>query len=101
MSTINRHAITLTAGPTTSSTPKVLPTPGDTQLELAREFGFNDYRKTREIDLEPAYEYWGAIRGYCAKVRTRWDAFLSKPPGAHLKKKIDGMTNHPAVHPGC
>ena len=65
--------------------------PDGTQVELAREFGFNDYRKTTEVDFRPAYEYWDATRDFWARVRARWDAFLSKPPGVHLKTKIDGM----------
>ncbi|WP_407352619.1 DUF6607 family protein [Luteimonas sp. R10] len=58
---------------------------------LVREFGFNDYRKGSDTDFTPAYEYWTATGDYWAKVRARWDAFLSQPPGLLLKTEVDGM----------
>ena len=91
VSAINRHTITPNGWTHEQFNTKVLRKPDGTQVELAREFGFNDYRKTTEVDFMPAYKYWDATRDYWAKVRTRWDAFLSKPPGVHLKTKIDGM----------
>jgi uncharacterized protein DUF6607 len=91
MSAINRHTITPNGWTHEQFNTKVLRKPDGSQVELAREFGFNDYQKTKDVDFNPAYKYWSATRDYWAKVRTRWDAFLSKPPGAHLKTKIDGM----------
>lgn len=70
---------------------KVLRKPDGSEVALAREFGFDDYRKTIDIDFTPAYDYWKATQGYWAKVRARWDRFLSQPPGVHLKTKVDGM----------
>lgn len=64
---------------------------GSTERTIAREFGFNDYRKTTEVDFKPAYDYWAATRDYWARVRTRWDAALANPAGLHLKTKVDGM----------
>ena len=91
VSAINRHTITPNGWTHEQFNTKVLRMPDGTQVELAREFGFNDYRKTTEVDFKPAYKYWNATKGYWAGVRARWDAFLSKPPGLHLKTKIDGM----------
>ena len=91
VSAINRHTITPNGWTHEQFNTKVLRKPDGTQVELAREFGFNDYQKTKEVDFKPAYKYWEATREFWAKVRTRWDAFLSKPPGVHLKTKIDGM----------
>lgn len=91
LSAINRHTITPGGWTHEQFNTKVLRKPGGAQLELVREFGFNDYRKTGEVDFEPAYEYWQATRDYWAKVRARWDVFLAKPPGVHLKTRIDGM----------
>jgi hypothetical protein len=91
VSAINRHTITPNGWTHEQFNTKVLRKPDGTQMELAREFGFNDYQKTREVDFKPAYKYWQTTRDFWAKVRTRWDAFLSKPPGPHLKTKIDGM----------
>lgn len=64
---------------------------GGTVRTLVREFGFNDYRKGSDTDFTPAYDYWEATGDYWAKVRARWDGFLSQPPGLRLKTKVDGM----------
>lgn len=91
VSAINRHTLTPGGWTHEQFNTKVLRKPDGTQEELAREFGFNDYQKTTAVDFKPAYKYWDATKAYWARVRTRWDAFLSKPPGVHLKTKIDGM----------
>lgn len=88
---INRHTLTPNGWTHEQFNTKVLRKPDGSQVELAREFGFNDYQKTKDVDFKPAYTYWEATRGYWAKVRQRWDAFLGKAPGVHLKTKIDGM----------
>jgi len=64
---------------------------GGTERTIAREFGFNDYIRTGELDFKPAYDYWNATRDYWAKVRARWDERLADPRGLHLKTKVDGM----------
>lgn len=64
---------------------------GSTERTIAREFGFNDYRKDTEVDFTPARDYWAATADYWARVRGRWDGFLVRGNGLHLKTKIDGM----------
>ncbi len=64
---------------------------GGTERTIAREFGFNDYIRTGELDFKPAYDYWNATKDYWAKVRARWDERLADPRGLHLKTKVDGM----------
>jgi len=64
---------------------------GSTDRTIAREFGFNDYRKDTDVDFGPAYAYWNATGTYWAKVRTRWDALLADPAGLRMKTKVDGM----------
>lgn len=91
VSAINRHTITPGGWTHEQFNTKVLRKPDGSQVELAREFGFNDYRKTTEVDFKPAYKYWEATRDYWAKVRRHWDDFLSRPPGVHLKTQVDGM----------
>ncbi len=91
VSAINRHTLTPGGWTHEQFNTKVLRNPEGTQVELAREFGFNDYQKTTEVDFKPAYKYWEATKNYWARVRSRWDGFLGKPPGVHLKTKIDGM----------
>lgn len=65
---------------------------GSTERTIAREFGFNDYIRTAELDFKPAYDYWNATKDYWARVRARWDERLADPRGLHLKTKVDGMT---------
>jgi hypothetical protein len=64
---------------------------GSTLRTLARETGFNDYRRTDALDFRPAYDYWNATRDYWARVRARWDAALAHPDGLRLKTDVDGM----------
>jgi len=91
VSAVNRHTLTPSGWSHEQFNTKVLRKPDGTQVELAREFGFNDYQKTTEVDFKPAYKYWAATKDYWVKVRDRWHAFLDKAPGVHLKTKIDGM----------
>jgi hypothetical protein len=91
LSVVNRHTLTPNGWTHEQFNTKVLRKPDGTQVELAREFGFNDYLKTTEVDFKPARDYWQATAGYWAKVRALWDRFLSKAPGVHLKTKVDGM----------
>jgi hypothetical protein len=91
VSAVNRHTITPNGWTHEQFNTKVLRKPDGTQVELAREFGFNDYQKTTDVDFKPAYKYWDATRDYWARVRARWGGFLSRPPGVHLKTRIDGM----------
>lgn len=91
LSVVNRHTLTPNGWTHEQFNTKVLRKPDGTQVELVREFGFNDYLKTTEVDFTPARDYWQATAGYWAKVRAHWDRFLSKAPGVHLKTKVDGM----------
>ena len=91
VSAINRHTLTPGGWTHEQFNTKVLRKPDGSRVELAREFGFNDYRRTTEIDFKPVYRYWAATSGYWAKVRERWAGFLSRPTGLHLKTKVDGM----------
>ncbi|MDI9237361.1 hypothetical protein QLQ15_00345 [Lysobacter sp. LF1] len=91
ISAVNRHTLTPGGWTHEQFNTKVLRKPDGTQVELAREFGFNDYQKTTEVDFKPAYTYWNATKEYWAKVRARWERFLGQAPGVHLKTKVDGM----------
>ncbi|MEL1263559.1 DUF6607 family protein [Pseudoxanthomonas putridarboris] len=91
LSVVNRHTLTPGGWTHEQFNTKVLRKPDGTQVELAREFGFNDYQKTTEIDFKPARDYWQTTADYWAKVRAHWDGFLSQAPGVHLKTKVDGM----------
>src|SRR3546814_8726804 len=78
---INRHTITPNGWTHEQFNTKVLRKPDGSQVELAREFGFNDYQKVDDIDFQPAYDYWKATSGFWAQVRARWDGFLSQQIG--------------------
>ncbi len=91
MEVLNRHTITPGGWTHEQFNTKVLRKPDGSRVDIAREFGFNDYQKTAEIDFKPAYTYWNATEGYWAKVRERWQRYLATAPGLHLKTKIDGM----------
>ena len=91
MRVVNRHTITPGGWTHEQFNTKVRRLPGGGRVELAREFGFNEYRKTTGIDFGPAYTYWEATEGYWAKVRERWTRRLAMAPGVHLKTKVDGM----------
>lgn len=58
---------------------------------IAREFGFNDYRKDTVVDFSPAHDYWKATAGYWERVRQRWAGFLEAGNGLRMKTKVDGM----------
>ena len=79
------------AGPTSSSTPRCCASPTARRWSWRASSASTITRRPTEVDFKPAYKYWDATQDYWAKVRTRWDAFLGKPPGVHLKTKIDGM----------
>lgn len=91
LAVINRHTRTPNGWTHEQFNTKIQRRPDGTQTPIAREFGFNEYNKTTEVDFTPAYAYWTATAGYWAKVRQRWDDFLGQAPGVHLKTKPDGM----------
>ena len=88
---VNRHTIVPGGWTHEQFNTKVQRNPDGSRVDIAREFGFNDYRKAEGVDFRPAYAYWDATKGYWAKVRADWAPFLTRAPGVHLKTKIDGM----------
>ena len=91
LSVVNRHTITPGGWTHEQFNTKVLRKADGTQVEIAREFGFNDYQKHTDVDFAPAYRYWEGTRDYWSRVRARWDRFLAQAPGLHLKTSVDGM----------
>jgi len=91
LAVVNRHTLTPNGWTHEQFNTKVQRNADGSQVEIAREFGFNDYLRTTEVDFSPARDYWKATAGYWAKVRQRWDGFLTQAPGVHLKTKLDGM----------
>ncbi len=91
LAVVNRHTLTPNGWTHEQFNTKVQRNADGSQVEIAREFGFNDYLRTTEVDFSPARDYWKATAGYWAKVRQRWDGFLTQAPGVHLKTQLDGM----------
>lgn len=89
---INRHAI-VPGGWTheQDNLKTVRAADGTIERRLVREFGFNDYRRYDGVDFTPALAYWTATSAYWARVRSRWETFLSQAPGMRLKTEVDGM----------
>lgn len=88
---INRHTVVPGGWTHEQFNTKVLRRPDGSQVELVREFGFDDYRRTGKVDFTPAYNYWKATSGYWASVRDRWNELLAQPPGMKLNTSVDGM----------
>ncbi len=91
LAVVNRHTLTPNGWTHEQFNTKVQRNADGSQVEIAREFGFNDYLRTTEVDFSPARDYWKGTAGYWARVRQRWDGFLTQAPGVHLKTKLDGM----------
>ena len=91
LAVVNRHTLTPNGWTHEQFNTKVQRNTDGSQVEIAREFGFNDYIRTTEVDFTPALDYWKATAGFWAQVRQRWAAHLDKAPGVHLKTKLDGM----------
>ncbi|MFW5815302.1 MAG: DUF6607 family protein [Wenzhouxiangella sp.] len=86
----NRHTITPEGWTHEQDNSKVVRVDGDTQQVLVREFGFNNYMTTDEVDFAPAYEYWAQTGAYWAQVRATWQRHFDKG-GVVLDTEIDGM----------
>lgn len=91
LAVINRHTLTPNGWTHEQFNTKIQRNRDGSQTPIAREFGFNDYSRTTEVDFTPAYAYWTATAGYWARVRQRWSSVLDKAPGVHLNTKPDGM----------
>ncbi len=64
---------------------------GSTVRTIARESGFNDYRRGGDTDFAPAYAYWDATKMYWVRVRARWQRAFATHGGVQLMTPVDGM----------
>ncbi len=85
----NRHTITPTGWTHEQDNSKVVRDGAETVNVLVREFGFNHYRRTSEVDFTPAYEYWDETRNYWASVRAAWSRHFDDG-GVRLATEVDG-----------
>jgi hypothetical protein len=86
----NRHTITPEGWTHEQDNSKVVRVNGETEEVLVREFGFNNYRRTSEVDFTPAYTYWDETSDYWARVRQTWQEHFDTG-GVFLATDVDGM----------
>ncbi|NDY96819.1 hypothetical protein G3I74_13885 [Wenzhouxiangella sp. C33] len=86
----NRHTITPEGWTHEQDNSKVVRVDGDTEQVLVREFGFNNYIATDEVDFTPVYEYWEETSAYWAEVRAIWQHHFDNG-GVVLDTEVDGM----------
>lgn len=86
----NRHTITPNGWTHEQDNSKVNRLADGTQELLVREFGFNQYTRTDDIDFIAAYDYWDKTSLYWADVRDQW-ANRFDAGGVYLATDIDGM----------
>lgn len=91
LSVVNRHTLTPAGWTHEQFNTKVLRLADGSHQAIAREFGFNDYRRDSDVDFSPARRYWDATADYWARVRARWNRQLDRAPGLRLKTPVDGM----------
>jgi len=84
----NRHTITPTGWTHEQDNSKVVRDGERTVEVLVREFGFNHYRRTSEVDFTPVYNYWDETRQYWAQVRDTWSSLFSNG-GVRLTMAVD------------
>lgn len=84
----NRHTITPTGWTHEQDNSKVVRDGERTVDVLVREFGFNHYRRTSEVDFTPVYDYWDETRQYWAQVRDTWSTLFSDG-GVRLTTAVD------------
>jgi hypothetical protein len=85
----NRHTITPTGWTHEQDNSKVVRDGERTADVLVREFGFNHYRRTSEVDFTPVYEYWDDTAEYWARVRNTWSSLFGSG-GVRLATEVDG-----------
>ena len=86
----NRHTITPDGWTHEQDNSKVVRVNGQTEAVLVREFGFNNYMATDEVDFSLAYDYWTQTQEYWAEVRRTWQRHFDGG-GVILATEVDGM----------
>ena len=86
----NRHTITPNGWTHEQDNSKVVRVNGETEEVLVREFGFNNYMRTTDVDFSPAYTYWDETGAYWARVRQTWQEHYNAG-GVILATDVDGM----------
>ncbi|MFT6551767.1 MAG: hypothetical protein ACJA1I_001814 [Zhongshania marina] len=88
---VNRHTITPAGWSHEQDNSKVQRKQNQNSSALTREFGYNSYTKTTEMDFSPAYKYWEKTASFWQRVRTQWAQLITKNKGIKLLTEVDGM----------
>lgn len=86
----NRHTIVPDGWTHEQDNTKVVLSDGQWQQTLAREVGFNEYRRTESVDFSPAQDYWQATAAYWRTVRAHWDRAFDSGC-VHVQGGVSGM----------
>ena len=87
----NRHTVTPNGWTHEQDNTKTLRDGTRTQATLAREFGFNDYRRIEGFDFTPADDYWEKTAEYWSDVRAAWTRRLAPGETLYIDTEVDGM----------
>lgn len=87
----NRHTIVPGGWTHEQDNSKVVRGAGGDSRTLVREWGFNDYVRTDEVDFRAAHDWWRRTQGYWAQVRAGWDRRIRADGGIRLETAVDGM----------
>lgn len=86
----NRHTVTATGWTHEQDNTKTHRSPEGSSQTLVREFGFNDYVRTDQLDFSPAYDYWSETQEFWREARAGWDRLIATG-GISLAMEVDGM----------
>ncbi len=88
---VNRHTVVPDGWTHEQDNIKTILESGAPKGAIAREQGFNDYRRVEGYDFEPGRKYWQATQACWAKVRVHWDRHINQTRGIHLRAAPDDM----------
>lgn len=88
---INRHTITASGWTHEQDNTKLKREGEALDHAIAREVGFNDYRRIDGFDFRPAYDYWARTQDYWRRVREQWQNRIAMGQGIALNTAISGM----------
>ncbi|WP_179349558.1 DUF6607 family protein [Winogradskyella pacifica] len=85
----NRHEITNYGWVHDQDNDKVLRETGKEDVIIAKEKGFNTYKKVDDSRCQASIDWWKAQQGKWALVRTKWDAVYNRNKDLTLAEKVD------------
>jgi hypothetical protein len=89
INTENRHTIAPQGWTHEQDSTKVIRLEDGTNVLLVREVGFNEYRRIKGYDFQPAVDYWKDTSEFWKNVRARWERAF-EPDGALTLSVVPG-----------